>query len=142
MNDGAPQIVKTAQQVRAEIELIVLTFPRYHKYQVGSVLRAQAMEVVRMSTRAWWDTERQEEWKRLLVYAVDDLKATHQLAMDVKAFRSFAQFELLARLLNGLGKQCGGWLKQRHKGQNSQAKPAGRAQRLSSRDASSDEARL
>jgi hypothetical protein len=138
MRDNTPPIVKLAQRTRAEIEIAVLGFARFHKYQVGAVLRSQAQEVVRCAQRAWRDRARRREWVQRLVWAVDDLKDTHQLAQDVRAFRSFKQFEALARTLAALGQQCGGWQKEQHRnGQNSQAtNPARRAEILSARGAS------
>jgi len=138
-----PPIVKLAERLLLEIEQAVRRFARYHKYALGADLRAQAMHVCRLAQRAWRDAKRQAEWLAQLVWAVDDLKLTLQLGSRIKAFASFAQFEMLARLAADLGKQTGGWYKQKHlKGQNADAVTASpqRAQILSTRAASNLEA--
>jgi len=119
MSFELPPIVKLAERLLVEIEQAVRRFPRYHKYTVGKELRAQAMRVCKLAHRAWRDRPRQADWLSRLVWAVDDLKLNLQLGSRVKAFASFAQFEMLARLVADLGKQTGGWHKQNHpKGQN------------------------
>ena len=72
--------------------------------------------------------EREQQSDRIgeLAEAIDDLKLRMQLAQQVKAFTSFAQFEMLARLAGDLGRQCGGWQKRRKdKGQNASASVPG-----------------
>jgi hypothetical protein len=138
-----PPIVKQAERVLVEIEQAASRFPRRFKYTVGADLRKQAMEVCRIAHRAWRDRGRQAEWVSRLVFAVDDLKITLQLGSRIQAFASFAQFEMLARLVSDLGKQAGGWNRQQHpKGQNAGAGNASqqRVQILSTRAASNAEA--
>src|SRR5580765_1818278 len=128
-----PPIVKLAERLLVEIEQAVRRFPRYHKYAVGAEMRTQAMRVCRLAHRAWRDRQRQSEWLSRLVWAVDDLKLNLQLGSRVKAFASFAQFEMLARLVSDLGKKPGAWQKQNPpKAQNASARrtPSQRAQIL------------
>ena len=130
-----PAIVKLSERVLLEIEVIVRNFARYHKYAIGAELREQARTVARLANRAWRDQPRRGEFVGRLVFAVDDLKQSIQLGKSVQAFKSFAQFEVLIRLVSDLGRQCGGWQKQQLKGQNQQTRAsAGRAQILSARD--------
>ena len=137
-----PKIVKDAERLMCDIELAVRTFPRYHKYAIGSELRGQARNVTRLAHRTWRDRARQVEWSGKLAFAIDDLKFSLQLGKDVHAFKSFRQFEAIARLMAEVGQQCGGWRKDIIKGQNARApSPAQRPQILSSQVASS-EARL
>jgi hypothetical protein len=136
-----PPIVKLAQRVRLDIEQAVRGFARYHKYQVGSVLRAQALDVVSICNRAWRDRGRQLEHTGKLVFAIDDLKFTTQIAKEDKAFKSFGQFEVIAKSLVELGRQCGGWHKDQHrKSQNAKPSQVGtqRTQILSARDTSKE----
>jgi hypothetical protein len=137
-----PPIVKLAERVLLEVELVVRGFPRYHKYTIGSELREQARNAVRYAHRAWRDQARRPEWTGKLAFAIDDLKLSLQLGKQVQAFKSFRQFEVIARLAAELGRQCGGWRKQQSKGQNARpaAEPssAQRPQILSSRDASQE----
>jgi len=139
MTQSAPPIVQLAGRVLRELEEIVRSFPRYHKYAVGGELRAIARTVTRCAHRAWRDQGARADWVGRLVFAVDDLKFTIQLAKDVRAFKSFAQFEALVRIVSDLGRQCGGWQKQlrRPSGQNRMGSAqAGRAEILSARSAS------
>ena len=113
-----PPVVKLAERVLVMIEQAVRRFPRYHRYAVGDDLRADARKVVRLAHRAWRDRARSVEWKSRLVFAVDDLKLTLQIAKEVHAYASFAQFEELARVAADLGRQVGGWAKQHPQAQS------------------------
>src|SRR5690606_6152985 len=107
MSFDAPPIVKLAERVMRELEEVVRGFPRYHKYTVGTDLRNDARDVARLAHRAWRDSGRKGYWIDSLVFAVDNLKLTLQLSKEVRAFKSFAQFEALARTVSDLGRQCG-----------------------------------
>ncbi len=138
-----PPIVKLAERVLVEIEQAVRRFARFHKYTFGSELRTQAMRVCRLAHRAWRDRARQAEWLTKLVWSIDDLKLSLQLGSRIQAFASFAQFEMLSRLIVDLGRQTGGWHKQHHpNGQNAYARDASsqRAKILSTQAASMCEA--
>lgn len=138
MSFSLPPIAKAAERLMLEIEQAVRRFPRYHKYTHGARLREQAMNIARLTHRAWRDQARREMWTAKLVWAVDDLKLSLQLGKEIQAFASFAQFEMLSRLTSDLGKQCGGWRKQQHRnGQNAARDPfpRQRAEILSSRAA-------
>jgi hypothetical protein len=137
MTFEAPPIVKLAETVLVEIEQAVSVFPRFHKYSIGEELREDARKVARLAHRAWRDQKHKGDWINRLVYAVDDLKLSLQVSQRIKAFRSFAQFEPIARNVSNLGQQCGGWQKQHLKGQNRAVDASHeRAQILSARDAS------
>ncbi len=139
MSFELPPIVKLAERLTKEVELAVRSFPRYHKYALGTDIRRQAMHVARLAHRTWRDRAHQVEWTGRLSIAIDDLKLSLQIGKQIEAFRSFEQFEHLGRIANDLGRQCGGWLKQqRSRGQNEPAPqaPAQRPQILSSRAAS------
>ncbi len=133
MTHALPPIVKLAESLLVSIEQAVRRFARYHRYSVGADLRTQTMAVARLAHRAWRDRASKAAWVEQLVRAVDDLKLTMQLAKQVHAFASFAQFEALARVAADLGRQVGGWRKQLHPtGQNGAAiAPLQCAQRLS-----------
>jgi hypothetical protein len=139
-----PAIAKAAQRSRAAIEESVSRFARVHRYSVGTDLRNAAREVVRRTFLAWRDRSRQLILVRELSTAIDDLKLDMMLGKDVNAFRSSAEFEMLARIVSDLGRQCGGWLKDlQAKGQNGQGKsPGQRAIVLSARNASEAGANL
>lgn len=137
MNPGLPTIAKHAARVAAAIEEAVTRFPRRHKYGLGADLRGNAVQVMRAVRKAWRERSRQLQRVHELSTAIDNLKDSMMLADAVKAFGSFAEFEAVARLVNDLGRQCGGWLKALHStGQNGQGQSlAQRAPTLSSRAA-------
>jgi hypothetical protein len=142
MSFQLPKIVKDAEGLMREIELAVRTFPRYHKYAIGSELREQARNVTRLAHRAWRDRARQLEWSGKLAFAIDDLKFSLQLGQNVQAFKSFRQFEAIARLTAEVGMQCGGWRKEIIKGQNARAASSAQRPQILSSQAASPEARL
>jgi hypothetical protein len=126
MTFSMPPIVKLAERVLVEIEQAVRRFARFHKYTFGSTLRDRAWEACECAHQAWRDREHQAAWLTKLVHAIDNLKIALQLGSRIKAFASFRQFEMLARLVSDLGKQAGGWNKQLHpKGQNAHARDDG-----------------
>lgn len=133
MRPQAPSIAKLASRLLVDIEQAVRRFARYHRYQVGADLRAQAMMVARLVNHAWREREARAYWVAELGRAIDALRLTVQLAKDVRAWGSFAQFEAVARLVDDIGRQVGGWRKKHHPtGQNAPAgAPGQRAQRLS-----------
>ncbi len=135
-----PPIVKLAERLMLEVERAVRAFPRYHKYSLGQELRQQCREVVRLCYRAWRDRDEQPTTLRALVEGIDEIKLSLQLGSQLKAFRSFAEFEALLRVALDLGRQAGGWHKQvlsHLKGQNPEADtPRERAHTLSTRSAS------
>ena len=103
------------------MEQVVRQFARYHRYTLGTDLRQQAMAILRLVHKAWRDKAGQSKHLKSLVWAIDDFKLTLQIAKELQAFTSFAQFEHVAQLVCTLGKQCGGWLKTVvNAGQNSQ----------------------
>lgn len=134
---NVPTIVKTSETLLVTFEEAVASFPRYHKYAIGAELREQARAIARAARRAWSDRERRCKRIEELSVAIDELKLSLQIAQRLHALKSFGQFEALARLVNGLGQQCGGWRKKYLKSQNREAgAPPGRAQILSAHGAS------
>ena len=104
---------RDATRLLIEMEDAVRRFPRYHKYSLGSELRRQAMDLCRLVARAAQDMDAARRARRVeaLVWQVEDLKMSIQLAKELEAFASFAQFQRLAELAVALGKQSGGWWK-------------------------------
>jgi hypothetical protein len=102
-----------ATRFLTETELAVRSFPRYHKYTLGSDLRRQAMNICRLVARAAQAGALAEREPLIaqLVWQVEDVKMSVQLAKEVEAFASFAQFQRLAEQAVALGKQSGGWWK-------------------------------
>ena len=108
-----PPIIKAAERLLVDTEQAVRVFPaRYHRYCIGQDLRIQARAVLNMAMRAWRDRAHQRRWVEQLVWKLDEFKQELQTAKLLNAFRSFRQFEHLARQAEQLGAQAGGWRRQ------------------------------
>lgn len=144
MANELPPIVKMAKRLTVDLETAVRRFARYHKYTIGTDLRQQAMSVTRCAYRAWRFRSAQLRCVQDLSAAIDELKLTVQLGKELHAFASFGQFEVIARQISDLGRQCGGWLKSLHqKSQNDRAVPSpGQCAQILSSRATSIEVRL
>jgi hypothetical protein len=106
-------IWRDASRFLLDVEQAVRQFPRYHKYTLGSELRRQAMAICRLVARAAQTSEpaRKRGLLEQLVWQIEDIKMSVQLAKELEAFASFAQFQRLAEQSVSLGKQSGGWCK-------------------------------
>lgn len=105
-------IWRDANLLLLAVEQAVRRFPRYHKYALGADLRRQAMTVCRCIVRAATaPNDVRERAVERLALAVEDLKLSIQLAKELQAFASFAEFARLAELAVAVGKQSGGWRK-------------------------------
>ena len=104
---------RDANRLLLEIEVAVRGFSRYHKYTLGTDLRALSMRVCGLVARAAQTPDPiarlgcVEQW----VWCVEDIKIQVQLGKEIAAFASFAQFQRIAELSVALGKQSGGWWK-------------------------------
>ena len=104
-------IWRDANRLLVAVEEAVRAFPRYHKYTLGAELRRQAMAICRLILRAADQRSDPLPQVQRLVEAVDDLKLQVQLGKELRAFRSFNQFQSIAELSVAVGKQSGGWRK-------------------------------
>jgi len=143
MRERVPTIVKQAERLLSEIEAAVSRFPRRYRYTVGARLSEQAFETAYAANLAWSDKQHRDELIQELSVAIDRLKLRMQLAQQVQAFASFAQFEALSRVAVGIGKQCGGWQKKRTSTRQNDPEPApGQSPQILSSRAASSEATL
>ena len=134
-----PPVIKACERLLVDIEHAVRQFPRYHRYVVGADLRKAAAATYCTANRAWRDQAGRQQWVDRLVWQVDEIKMYLQVAKLVGALASFRQFEHLARQVEGLGAQVGGWRRQLHPSAQNAAAPRGvpqRGQKLSTRAAS------
>lgn len=128
MNSKLPDIAQIAMRVLAGVEESVARFSHRHKYGFGARLQEDAMHAAFCIRLAWNEPASRYEHVLRASRAVDALVIRLQLGKSVGAFRSRGQFEALARLVDSLGRRCGGWLKRLHPtGQNGQGKPPGPA---------------
>ena len=108
MSFQLPPIDKDSRSLRTELETVVRDMSRFHKYEVGQVIRTQMRIVRNMVTQVWWEKDNKAHAVSVLVRAIDALKNDLQLAQDVRAFKSFPQFQMIYRKAEALGRQAGG----------------------------------
>ncbi len=133
MTFDLPPIAKKAERLMLDVEQAVRLFPQYHKHAIGGDLRAQAREVVRLCNRAWRDQGRRLHWTGELVWAIDEVKVSLQIAKQLEAFKNgFTGFQILILAAEEVGRLAGGWKRQQEhlKGQN----PPSRAMRGARQD--------
>ena len=118
-------IWRDANRLLLEIERAVQSFPRYHKYTIGSDLRMLAMRLCRCLARALAATDGQRlRYVQHMLDTLGDLKIAIQLAKELQAFAGFAIVERVAHLAVSIGKQGGAW---RRRLSSTSARPASRA---------------
>ena len=140
MDKDLPPIAKDAEQLLRAILKATARFSRRHRYTLGSRLELGAYAIVRYINRAHRQHSQQGRWLSELKWEIDEIRVNLQLAKESEALRGFAEFEVLIRLAESLGRQAGGWLRQHQqhpRGQNSdRCDGQERAQTLSTRPAS------
>jgi hypothetical protein len=103
-------IFRSAMNLAVYIETIVKSFEKYHKYTIGENLRQRSQKMLFLISQA---NMAKDKSKRL--YQLRDmcemLKITIWLAKELKAFRSFKQFERCSKLTIEVCRQSQAWLK-------------------------------
>lgn len=102
-------IFKSAMDLVVYVETIVRNFEKYHRYTMGEELRNRARAILFGIQKANMSQERGEE----LIALRDNCEAfkmTVSIAQEIKAFRSFKQFERTAKLSHAVCKQAQAWL--------------------------------
>ena len=92
------------------VETVVKGFSRYHKYTLGTDLRNQSREIVRLVIRATSQADKSGPLG-FLRDTIEDLKVTIHLCKEIKAFKSFNTFQALVEAVSDMSKQCEGWMK-------------------------------
>ena len=77
-----PPIYRDAKRLLIMIEQAVMSFARYHRYSIGADLRQQAIKVLRLVHRALREKSQQTKHVKNLVWALDDLRLSLQLAKE------------------------------------------------------------
>ena len=103
-------IFRSAMNLAVYIETIVKSFEKYHKYTIGVNLRERAQKMLFLISQA---NMAQDKTKKLLQLRdmCEMMKITIALAKELKAFRSFKQFERSAKLAVEVCRQSQAWLK-------------------------------
>jgi len=103
-------IYKSAMDVAVYFERTVKNFSRYHKYTLGSELRALSRAIIKQIVQA--NSARD---KLPLLYALrgqlEELKTVIRIAKEVQAFKSFTSFQHAIEGVVSVSKQNEGWIK-------------------------------
>ena len=106
-------IYKSALDLTVHMERLVAGFSRYHKYSLGTELRAASrlvlMQVLRANNAATAAARGGE--LRLLREHIDALLLTMRVAKEVKAFKSFAGYLHAVEQVGAVARQNEGWFK-------------------------------
>jgi len=102
-------IFKSAMGLSVYIEQIVRGFEKYHKYTIGIDLRERSKKILFLINRAYLSNNRVDELINLRD-GCEEMKILLQLSKELKAFRSFKQFEYSSMLTVGICKQAQAWL--------------------------------
>ena len=103
-------IFKSAMDLSVYIEQIVRGFEKYHKYTIGVDLREGSKAMLFLINRANLSSDKGGALIRLRD-GCEDMKMLLQLAKELKAFRSFKQFEYSSLLTVSICKQAQAWLR-------------------------------
>ena len=102
-------IYRKAIEINVYIEEMVRAFSRYHKYAIGSELRAKAREIIYAIPKVFY-TDNKKEALVALRDRVEELKILIYLSKELKVLKNFRQFEVLSKLARELARQAQGWL--------------------------------
>ena len=103
-------VYKKAQDLAVYFETLVRNFEKYHKYTIGADFRNLSRRILILVAKANTQAVRLE----YLTEALDnllELKILVHFGKEVKAFRSFKNFETAIKLVVDVSRQCEGWFR-------------------------------
>jgi hypothetical protein len=103
-------VYKKAQDLAVYFETLVRNFEKYHKYTIGADFRNLSRRILILVAKANTQAVRLE----YLTEALDnllELKILVHFGKEVKAFRSFKNFETAVKLVENVSRQCEGWFR-------------------------------
>lgn len=103
-------IYQQALAVAVHFEKVVAGFSRYHKYTLGSELRAKSRAVVGLIVRANGARDKRPHLLELRA-ALDELLIVVRIAKEVHAFKSFNAFQYAIEQVVSVCRQNEGWLR-------------------------------
>ncbi len=121
-------IYKKAMDLAVYLEKIVRSFSRYHKYTLGSELRAKSRGIVGVIIAA---NSRVEKLAPLLELRekLEGLQVLLRICKEVRAFNAFGSYAYAANLTVELGRQNEGWIKSQQKQSSGVARIPARSRR-------------
>ena len=106
--DNLP-IYKSALDFCVYIETIVKGFNKYEKYTIGEDLRNYSKEILFLVHKANISFDKKDKLE-LLRDKCEEVKMLIQLSKELKAFKSFKQFEVSSKLIVSIARQSQAWL--------------------------------
>jgi len=103
-------IYKKSLELVVYIENVVRNFSRYHKYTIGSNMRDLSRNLVALVIKA----NSRKDKRNFLTELRDkseEMKVNIMIGKEIKAFKSFKQFQHAAALAVDVSRQSEGWLK-------------------------------
>ena len=103
-------IYKKSMELAVYMENVVRNFSRYHKYSIGTDMRDLSKNLVTLIIKA----NSRKDKRRLLAELRDkseEMKVNIMIGKEVKAFKSFQQFQHAASLAVEISRQSEGWLR-------------------------------
>jgi len=103
-------IYKKSMELAVYMENAVRGFSRYHKYTIGTDMRDLSRNLVALIIKA----NSRKDKRKLLTELRDrseEMKVNIMIGKEVKAFKSFRQFQHAASLAVEISRQCEGWPK-------------------------------
>ena len=107
--DNLP-IYRAALDLCVYIETIVKSFDKYHKYTIGEDLRNHSKKVLFLIHKANVSKENRIQMLELLRDRCEETKMLLALGKELKAFKSFKQFEYSSKLSVAVCRQSQAWL--------------------------------
>ena len=99
-------IYKKAMELSVYTHNIVQNFSRNNKYSIGTDMRQQTFEIIRLIVRVNSEDQKIPVLKDLVLHC-EMLKNMLILAKEVKAFQNFSSFQQAASMASVLCKQTG-----------------------------------
>ena len=111
MKDTTPQAVQACHELLLRLVPQLDKFPRLRRFTVGERLESTLLEVLELLVEAAYSRTKQAALKRANV-RLEVARHLWRLAYELHAV-STRRYKHGAELMDGLGKQIGGWLRSR-----------------------------
>jgi len=103
-------VYKKALDLVVYFEKLIRHLERYYKYTIGTDLRTLSRRVLVLIAKANIKVSRKDCLEEALD-KLEELKILIRVTKEVKAFRSFKNFEFATKSVINVSKQCEGWLR-------------------------------
>ncbi len=103
-------IYRDALDLAIHLEIVVAGFSRYHKYTLGSEMRNASRGIVAQVIRTNNEPEKESPLRELRDQ-LEQLLVLIRIAKEVKAFKSFAAYQVVVEKTAKVSRQNEGWLK-------------------------------